>query len=480
MHPRLQKLSLVASDLAAQLTAFLIGAFVLTVYGQYSSREAIEAWWFTTGEIHTLVHAFFIGLVLLRFYVKGLYSRRLPFWDELRLILATMGYLALLSGLVVLIAKWPFSRSLWLASWTSAAVLIPLFRSWTRRFLLARGAWNLATVIIGTGDTAASTSKALMSEPHLGYRIIRFLALADSKEERRTPASIPIQTVSRENLLRELDDLTDEHPHLQIILALDQADTHVASELLEKLGLHFPHIHMVPPLGGLPLFGLEANHFFSHEVLLLRSKNNLGFRPQYLLKRIFDLVAATTLLILLSPLLAFIALRIRRSGPGVLFKQPRWGHRGEKFLCYKFRTMVPDAEKVLKDLLERDPVARREWQEKTKITHDPRVTPIGEFLRRTSLDELPQLINVIKGEMSLVGPRPILLHELEKYGSRFDFYRNVRPGITGLWQVSGRSDTDYANRIHLDTWYVKNWSLWYDIAILFKTITVVLSRRGAY
>jgi lipopolysaccharide/colanic/teichoic acid biosynthesis glycosyltransferase len=142
--------------------------------------------------------------------------------------------------------------------------------------------------------------------------------------------------------------------------------------------------------------------------------------------------------------------------------------------------MVPNAEKVLDDLLARDPIARAEWQEKTKITNDPRITPIGNFLRKTSLDELPQLLNVIGGSMSLVGPRPILLHETEKYGPKVAFYSNVRPGITGLWQVSGRSDTDYANRIRLDTWYVKNWSLWYDISILFKTVRVVLNREGAY
>jgi Undecaprenyl-phosphate galactose phosphotransferase WbaP len=480
MNPRLQKLCLVLSDLVAQILAFALGALALAVYGRYSSLENLNGWWATTGEIHSLVHFVFVLLVLVRFYVKGLYSRRLPFWDELRLILATLAYLALLHGMVVLIAKWPFSRVLWFSSWAAAAILIPFLRHRTRRILHKAGAWSRPTLIIGTGDTAVSTYKALLSEPQLGYHIIEFLGFEGQAQSPSLPVNLPCRKIAKEDLIQELFRIEERYPHVQVLIALEQIDSQAAGELLERLSLYLEDLHLVPPIGGLPLFGLEANHFFSHEILLLRSKNNLGFRPQYLLKRVFDLVAASLLLVLLSPLLAFIALQIRRSGPGVLFVQPRWGRKGEKFYCYKFRTMVPDAEKILKDLLDRDPVARKEWEEKTKITNDPRITPIGEFLRKTSLDELPQLLNVIKGDMSLVGPRPILLHENEKYGARLSFYHNVRPGITGLWQVSGRSDTDYANRIRLDTWYVKNWSLWYDIAILFKTIKVVMKRKGAY
>lgn len=480
MHPRLQKLCLVVSDLFAQLFAFLVGTLVLSVYGQYSSIEALNEWWSSTGELHSLVQLFFIFLVILRFYVKGLYTRRLPFWDELRLILGTLLYLAILHGVIVLLAKWPFSRSLWLSSWLAAAAFIPFFRSLTRWMLSTWGLWDLPTVIIGTGETARSTLRAVKSESQLGYQVIKFLGLSPAGESKDLPSKIPQKILNSEHLETELKRLNEVHPHLQILIALEQTDAQDGGELLEKLSLKHQHLHLVPPIGGLPLFGLEVNHFFSHEVLLLRSNNNLGFRPRYVLKRVFDLVVGSLLLVLLSPLLLFIAWQIRRSGPGVLFVQPRWGYKGEKFFCYKFRTMVPNAEKVLKDLLDRDPVAKQEWDEKTKITNDPRITPIGEFLRKTSLDELPQLLNVIKGDMSLVGPRPILLHEDAKYGTRLSFYSHVRPGITGLWQVSGRSDTDYNSRIKLDTWYVKNWSLWYDIAILFKTVQVVLGRKGAY
>ena len=481
MNARLQKLCLVISDLMSQVLAFALGAVALSFYGHYSSFETLQVWWESTGEIHSIVHLFFAGLVIVRFYMKGLYSRRLPFWDELRLVLSTLLYLAVLNGIMVLLAKWPFSRVLWFVSWTLTAFLVPLLRGLTRRLLTRWGVWQRATVIIGTGETAKSTYKALLSEPQLGYEILEFISLEKIPSLATSNIQkIPLILVAKKDLLQHLMALSERYRNLQILIALEQHETQDAGELLERLSLIFDDLHMVPSLAGLPLFGLEANHFFSHEVLLLRSKNNLGFRPQFILKRFFDLAAAAFLSIILSPLLIFIAWQIRRSGPGILFVQPRIGYKGEKFLCYKFRTMAPDAEKILNDLLARDPVAKKEWEEKTKITNDPRVTKVGEFLRKTSLDELPQLLNVLKGSMSLVGPRPILLHEVDKYGSKLAFYQNVRPGITGLWQVSGRSDTDYADRIHLDTWYVKNWSLWYDIAIIFKTFKVVMLRRGAY
>ncbi|HDY8748802.1 TPA: sugar transferase, partial [Klebsiella pneumoniae] len=158
----------------------------------------------------------------------------------------------------------------------------------------------------------------------------------------------------------------------------------------------------------------------------------------------------------------------------------RVGKNGRKFKCLKFRSMVINSKEVLENLLINDNEAREEWEKTFKLKNDPRITKIGHFLRRTSLDELPQLFNVLKGEMSLVGPRPIITEELQRYNEEVDYYLLSKPGMTGLWQVSGRSDVDYDTRVYLDSWYVKNWSMWNDIAILFKTIAVVLNRDGAY
>jgi Undecaprenyl-phosphate galactose phosphotransferase WbaP len=171
---------------------------------------------------------------------------------------------------------------------------------------------------------------------------------------------------------------------------------------------------------------------------------------------------------------------VSKDGGQPFFGHMRVGHNGKPFKCYKFRSMVVNAEQVLEHLLANDPVARAEWALNFKLKNDPRVSKLGEFLRRSSLDELPQLWNVFKGDMSLVGPRPVIEAELERYGDDVGYYLMTRPGITGLWQVSGRNDVDYATRVYLDSWYVKNWSLWNDIAILFKTISVVRRRSGAY
>ena len=142
--------------------------------------------------------------------------------------------------------------------------------------------------------------------------------------------------------------------------------------------------------------------------------------------------------------------------------------------------MCVDADKKLKELLEHDPEAKAEWEKDFKLKHDPRITKSGEFLRKTSLDELPQIFNVLKGEMSLVGPRPIIQDEVPRYGKFIDDYYMVRPGITGMWQTSGRSDIDYDERVQMDTWYVRNWSIWFDIVLLWRTFSVVLNKKGAY
>jgi Undecaprenyl-phosphate galactose phosphotransferase WbaP len=225
---------------------------------------------------------------------------------------------------------------------------------------------------------------------------------------------------------------------------------------------------------------MEMTHFFTHEVLMLTARNNLARPIPRLLKWLFDIAGSLTLLVLLAPLLAYLSWRIRQTGGAAIFSHMRVGRYGKMFGCLKFRTMVPDADGVLERLLDADPGARAEWESEFKLKDDPRITPIGAFLRRTSLDELPQLWNVLKGEMSLVGPRPIIEAELERYGDQVGYYLETRPGITGLWQISGRNNTSYDDRVALDSWYVRNWSLWYDLVILVKTINVVLRGQGAY
>jgi UDP-galactose-lipid carrier transferase len=192
-----------------------------------------------------------------------------------------------------------------------------------------------------------------------------------------------------------------------------------------------------------------------------------------------DFIVALVMLVLASPLLLAIAICVLADGGSPLYAQTRIGQRGRPFRCLKFRTMTHDAEQRLRELLDSDPIAAAQWSQSQKLTWDPRVTKIGWVLRKTSLDELPQLINVLLGDMSLVGPRPIIAAEIERYGADIASYYSVKPGITGLWQVSGRSETTYAHRVQLDVWYVDNWSLPRDLSILCRTVPAVLSRRGA-
>jgi len=200
-----------------------------------------------------------------------------------------------------------------------------------------------------------------------------------------------------------------------------------------------------------------------------------------LTKRTFDFALAVFGGALILPCIAIVALVVKCSSRGpVFYGHGRIGKGGRRFRAWKFRTMVENADKMLERCLRADPKLQAEWAATHKLRNDPRVTKVGLFLRRTSLDELPQIWNVIRGEMSLVGPRPVVRHEIPKYGEEFDLYQQVKPGITGLWQVSGRSEVGYDQRVALDVHYVRNWSVWLDVYILSKTAGAVLRKRGAY
>lgn len=200
------------------------------------------------------------------------------------------------------------------------------------------------------------------------------------------------------------------------------------------------------------------------------------------IKRLFDIFFSILVLVLTSPLMAFIALTVRFSSKGkIVYAHERIGRGGKPFRCYKFRTMYPDADSRLKEILESCPNLKKEWDQTHKLKNDPRVTPIGKLLRKTSLDEFPQFWNILKGNLSVVGPRPVVHYEVTKHlGPKAAKILSIRPGLTGLWQVSGRSDTSYANRIKMDEQYVDSQSIYLDIKIIAKTIPSMLYSKGAY
>lgn len=268
---------------------------------------------------------------------------------------------------------------------------------------------------------------------------------------------------------------------LQFILAVENNQTAARNNWLRALMINgYRYVSVIPTLRGVPLDNTDVSFIFSHEVMIFRVQQNLEKISSRIIKRTFDIFLSTLLIIILSPLFAYIIYKVKKdNGPGI-YGHERIGKNGKVFKCLKFRSMAINSKEILSELLENDSEARKEWDLTFKLKNDPRITKIGAVLRKTSLDELPQLFNVLKGDMSLVGPRPVIYQELERYHEQVDYYLMSKPGMTGLWQVSGRSDVDYETRVYFDAWYVKNWSMWNDITILFKTISVVTGKTGAY
>ncbi|HIG1003669.1 TPA: undecaprenyl-phosphate galactose phosphotransferase WbaP [Klebsiella pneumoniae] len=312
------------------------------------------------------------------------------------------------------------------------------------------------------------------SETNLGLNIVGFIHSNGGTSPGERIDGLPI-------LDNDLNWLATQDKKTQFIVAVESHQSEIRNTWLRNFMIKgYRYVSVIPTLRGMPLDSTDMSFIFSHEVMIFRVQQNLAKWSSRILKRLFDIVGSLTIIVLLSPALLFISLKVKKDGGPAIYGHERIGKGGRSFKCLKFRSMVINSKEVLAELLEKDPAAKAEWDATFKLKNDPRVTKIGAFLRRTSLDELPQLFNVLKGEMSLVGPRPIITAELERYNEEVDYYLLSKPGMTGLWQVSGRSDVDYETRVYLDAWYVKNWSMWNDIAILFKTIGVVLKKDGAY
>lgn len=470
MQVRLSKLALLLGDALAFALAF--GAATLFTLSVLSVDA--NTWWQgqDTQRFAAWAVIAVIGLVVLLTRFQH-YSDRRPFWDELSDFIKLLGVLSLLDMTLISINRWEASRLWWVLAWPTTLCLLVLTRSFTRAVLKKMDIWVRPTIIIGAGPNALEAALAIQSQPELGLQVFGFVASDTDLQDESQQAEPRLPRSAMQEIAKQTA--------IQWVIAVEHAQSDEREFWLRVLvQWGATDISVIPAMRGVPLHGTDMSHFFSHEVAMLRMRNNLRRWPARLTKRVFDTLTAVALLILLSPVMFLIAWLIRRDGGPALFAHPRVGKRSKIFKCFKFRTMVIGAEQQLEQLLQQQPELRSQWENERKLRDDPRVNRLGRFLRASSLDELPQLINVIRGEMSLVGPRPVVTAELPRYGDEVGYYLMVRPGMTGLWQVSGRSDLDYDTRVYLDTWYVKNWSLWHDQIILFKTIDVVLRRAGAY
>ena len=416
-----------------------------------------------------------IALWLLALAFGGAYRQR--HWGagitEYRQVINSSVSFLLVVSLLAFLFDYPISRIFVALLFMIGIPALALGRFVARRVLHSlrrQGKNTVRTLVVGNHESSSDVVGVLRREPWLGYDAIG--VLSDYLGEETDVDGVPIVGSPAELL-----DAIEKHQANAVIFTSGSVRRgNEFNAYARKLERHDAQMIVVPamtdiagqriqmtPVAGIPLMHVEKPQ---------------ADRSLRITKRIFDLVMASLVMLILSPLLLITAMLVKlEDGGPVIFKQQRIGRRGEPFWLYKFRSMVPDAEKIRAEKLESQNEADGRL---FKMHRDPRVTKIGRFIRRFSIDELPQLFNVLKGEMSLIGPRPALEHEVKQYKAHVRRRLDVRPGLTGLWQVSGRSDLSWDDAVRLDLYYVDNWSLVQDIVILFRTVRAVVSSRGAY
>jgi Undecaprenyl-phosphate galactose phosphotransferase WbaP len=392
---------------------------------------------------------------------------------EFRKILAgtSLSYL-LIIGMTFFTKQPYYSRLLFILGWMLSVIFLAVGRSLTRSLCCHRPWWGIPTVIIGSGSVAQSILAKLNQQPSIGLRPVAVLGHGVIPQVIGQPG-IAVGTLSQAPLFAR------RYSSAYAIVALPELSSGELSTIVHEYATGFPRIIVVPNLMGMASLWVTVKDLCGF--LCLEVQQTLEDPLPQFTKRALDLFLGSLLFLLLAPLLLVLYLCVKCTSPGpVFYGQPRLGRNGKVFRAWKFRSMVNNADKILEQHLQANPILRAEWLKDHKLKNDPRITRIGKVLRKTSLDELPQLWNVLRGEMSFVGPRPIVEAEIEKYGLRYDFYKKVTPGITGLWQISGRNNTTYQERVELDRYYVQNWSVWNDLYIMFRTVKTVLCSEGAY
>lgn len=455
---------LVVFNLSVILRTKVLPLFHAGFHQELAFRSFVNVWWI-----------FFVWLFF--FYYEGLYTKRFSFWDEIRALLKVSFFSTTGIFTIVSIGKLSdeISRTVIILMGFLSVSLLPLIRISFKKIFRRLGLFERRVLILGAGETGRLIAGALKKEPNYGYKVIGFL---DDNPEKigRVVDGIKIH--------RGIDKAFNYIKRCGIsdlFIAMPGAGKERLQGLINSLQHKVERILFVPDMFGIAVLGTGLQQFFHEEVLAIEIENNLSNPFNILIKRFFDIGVSSLLIPFLIIPMAVMAVLIRLDSKGpVIFSQERVGKNGKPFKCYKFRTMYRDAEYKLQELLASDDDTRKEWEKYWKLREDPRVTKTGKFLRKTSLDELPQIFNVLKGEMSLVGPRPYLPREKQEIGQRCLMILLTFPGITGLWQISGRSETGYDYRIAIDSWYVRNWNLWLDIVILFRTVKIVLKGEGAY
>jgi Undecaprenyl-phosphate galactose phosphotransferase WbaP len=412
-----------------------------------------------------------LALWLIIFAYEGLYpSIGISYWEEVFSVQKSnfTAFVILVVLSFITRTSVNYSRPVIIIAFFISVIMLPVGRKLMRTFLIKTGLWTRDVILVGSAEDIHQVVCNLRKHPDFGLK-----PLGAFIEGGKT-------NISGIEIYGEIKEIPQKRIRAdEVIVALRGASSERLTEIVEISTSIAPVVHIIPDLYGLASTGVTTHDLDG--MLLLEMEDRLARLRNRTMKKAFDIAMSVIALIIFSPVFLAIVIIIKMDsrGPSV-FGHKRVGKGGSAFTCYKFRTMVVNAQEVLQDLLQKDPEAKQQWDQDFKLKDDPRITRIGSLLRKTSLDELPQLFNVLKGEMSLVGPRPIVEEEIGRYGNKAKYFFKVTPGITGLWQVSGRNDIDYDERVMLDEYYAKNWSLWLDIEIIIRTFGAVLKKEGAY
>ncbi len=450
-----------------------LGLAYLTRLGLASMMPSIPA--LITSMEFFLIQLWIPLVLLLTLSYEGLYSKRASFWMETKTITKSVLLTSVIVLSILTLAKMTHevSRLFVLLLFFYGLFIIPLCRFHIKKSLHCRGFGIERIILIGSDERALNIAQVFDGDLFAGFRIACFIG------DHRGNVRIHNREIQIYRGIKWLNRLSAVLSVSAVVVTLRQEDI---KKILPEIQRKVKHVFLVPDIEGIGLLNTELVPLFEGDLPLLYVKNNLKDPINIFIKNLFDLTLALLILPVIFPMLIILSLIIKIDSRGpVLFTQKRVGRGGEEFTLYKFRTMFLEADKILQEHLQRNPDLATEFYSYCKLKEDPRVTRVGKVLRKCSFDELPQIFNILKGDMSFVGPRPAFRHEIEQYyGDSAHSYIEVKPGITGLWQVSGRNKLTMKDRARLEGFYVTNWSLWFDIVILLKTIKVVLKREGAY
>ena len=423
-----------------------------------------------------LKHFYMAAIWVLVFAYEKLYVKRNSFWEEAKVLTksSTLSSILVIMSIFITKTEFQFSRTVVMLAWILSLILFPMMRAVLKIILIWFNIWTKKLLILGVHQTSLNIVDNIRKSRTLGYKVMAFID-DDPAKIGKTFRGIKVH-----GPISELESIAKSFGSKDIMVVTPHLPRKAIKKILTICENVSESMWLIPRSGDFITEGVHIEVI--GDILSLYIKRNLTKPWNVLIKKVSDFFFTLFIMIFTCPLLALITLAIRLESKGsAIYVQKRIGYNGQTFEIYKFRSMYLDNEQILKNYLHSHPEAVAEWKTYKKLkNYDPRVTRVGRFIRKLSLDELPQLFNILKGEMSLVGPRPYIPEELVSHEDISKTIARVKPGITGLWQVSGRSDVCFEDRLALDAYYIRNWSLWMDITILLKSFMVAFSSRGAY